>query len=89
MVLNCLPSWYPDTGMQREVVTYGLCNFKCKLHVWYIPKVLEQKTRLDAEIFLHLDASGRLIFYAQTHARRLTWTHAKIFSCILCLSCYV
>ena len=33
VVLNCLPSWYSDTGMQREVVIYGLCNFKCKLHV--------------------------------------------------------
>ena len=34
----------------------------------YVPKVLEQKTRLDAEILLCLDVSGHLIFCTQTHA---------------------
>ena len=43
----------------------------------YISKVLEQKTRLDAEIFLRLDASGCFIFYAQTHARGRTQTQKR------------
>ena len=36
----------------------------------YITKVLEQRMRLDAEILLHLQASGHLIFCVQMHARR-------------------
>ena len=38
------------------------------MQLQYIPKVLEQKTRPDAEIHLCLDASGLLIVCTQTNA---------------------
>ena len=52
--------------------------FTVNCFLWYSTsrKVLEQKTRLDTEIFLHLDASGRLFFCAQTHVDGRRRMHA-------------
>ena len=74
-----------------------VCILPCIVHP-ESPWTKDVSRRRD---FLRLDASGHLIFcvqtqthtcrrvQTQTHACRRMQTHAKLFSCILCPSCYM
>ena len=63
-------SWEPPSSLPFVICL--LPHYPHSPHVYYVPKVLEQKMCLDADILLRVDMSRHLIFCVQTRACRCT-----------------